>query len=297
MDHTVAALLCVLVVGVFGEQTPAFDRTDVPAITLLDWMSYLPDNLPLSSLSIPGTHDTMALYGGTLAECQSWSLRNQFNAGVRLLDIRPRHYQDRLPIFHGVSYQRTTFNEVLKDTVTFLKDHPSETVLMRVKEEYEPFQNTRSYYKSIAEVVGEIGEQWFIRSSSLPTLGEARGKIIILQQFSSNGEGPDFGPPYPGRMSISDEYQVSDDAVKWAEVERHLNVAQNGDPEKTYITYCSGTHWLLYTPESLARKINPRVLDYLNTKTSAGRRRSMGVVVMDFPGAELIRQIVLDNWA
>ncbi|XP_072259137.1 1-phosphatidylinositol phosphodiesterase-like [Pyxicephalus adspersus] len=296
MDQQIKLFICFMVVGVFGEQNPAFDRTDTPSsVTMPDWMSSLPDNLPLSFLAIPGTHDTMAFFGGSLAECQSWSLLNQFNAGVRFLDIRPRHYQNRLPIFHGVSYQRTYFDQVLNDTVTFLKQYPSETVIMRVKEEYDPYQNTRSYYKSIAEVVNQIGEQWFLRSSSLPTLGAARGKIIILQQFSSNGEGPDFGPPYPGGMSISDEYQVTDDAVKWAEVERHLKVAQNGDPERAYLTYCSGTHWLLYTPESLARKINPRVLEYMKTKSTVKRTRSVGIVIMDFPGAELVRQIILNN--
>ncbi|KAG8537155.1 hypothetical protein GDO81_024995 [Engystomops pustulosus] len=290
-------LHCLQVTGVLGDQTPAFDRTEVPSVTWPDWMSYLPDSLPLSTLAIPGTHDTMAFFGGSLAECQSWRLIDQYNAGVRFLDIRCRHYQDRLPIFHGVSYQRTDFIQVLTDTVTFLTEHPSEIILMRVKEEYEPYQNTRTFYQSVTEVLNLIGRHWFLRSNSLPTLGEARGKVVILQDFSSKGEGPDFGPPYPGPMSISDAYQVSDDSVKWAEVERHLNVAQNGDPSRAYLTYCSGTHWLLYTPESLARKINPRVLNYLQHNTSVGsRRRSVGVVIMDFPGAELVKEIILDNW-
>ncbi|XP_044132887.1 1-phosphatidylinositol phosphodiesterase-like [Bufo gargarizans] len=297
MDRTVILLLYALVIGVLGDQTPAFDRTEAPSVTWPNWMSHLPDHLPLSALAIPGTHDTMAFFGGPLAECQSWSLKNQYDSGIRFLDIRCRHYQDGLPIFHGVSYQRTDFFQVLLDTVNFLTEHPSETILMRVKEEYEPYQNTRSFYQSVSEVLNQIGAHWFLQSNSLPTLGEARGKVVILQDFSSKGEGPDFGPPYPGPMSISDAYQVSDDSVKWAEVERHLTVAQNGDPERAYLTYCSGVHWLLYTPESLARKINPRVLDYLNLKTPLGsRRRSVGVVIMDFPGAELAKQIVLDNW-
>ncbi|XP_069798699.1 1-phosphatidylinositol phosphodiesterase-like [Dendropsophus ebraccatus] len=297
MNRTVILLLYVLVIEASGEQTPAFDRTEVPSVTWPDWMSYLPDYLPLSALAIPGTHDTMAFFGGPLAECQSWSLTNQYNSGVRFLDIRCRHYQNRLPIFHGVSYQRTDFFQVLNDTVTFLTEHPSETILMRVKEEYKPYQNTRTFYQSVTEVLNQIGEHWFLRSESLPTLGEARGKVVILQEFSSEGEGPDFGPPYPGPMSISDAYQVTDDSVKWADVERHLTVAQNGDPERAYLTFCSGVHWLLYTPESLARRINPRVHDYLINKTPLrGRRRSVGVVIMDFPGAELVKQIVLDNW-
>ncbi|XP_075181495.1 1-phosphatidylinositol phosphodiesterase-like [Anomaloglossus baeobatrachus] len=291
-------LFFLLLTGVFGDQNPAFDRTEVPSVTWLDWMPYLPDHVPLSALAIPGTHDTMAFFGGPLAECQSWNLINQYNSGVRFLDIRCRHYQDRLPIFHDLFYQRTDFIQVLTDTVNFLTEHPRETILMRLKEEYEPYQNTRSFYQSVDEVLKQIGERCFFRSDRLPTLGEARGKVVILQNFPSRGEGPDFGPPYPGPMSISDDYQVSDDSVKWAEVARHLTVTQNGDPEKAYLTYCSATHWLLYTPESLARKINPRVLDYLNLKSSfASRRRSVGVVIMDFPGAELVRRIVLDNWA
>ncbi|XP_066445643.1 1-phosphatidylinositol phosphodiesterase-like [Eleutherodactylus coqui] len=298
MDRAVILLLRLLVIGVSGDQTPAFDRTEIPSVTWPDWMSYFPDYLPLSTLAIPGTHDTMAFFGGPLSECQSWRLLNQFNSGVRFLDIRCRHYQNQLPIFHGVSYQYTNFFQVLNDTINFLTVHPSETILMRVKEEYEPYQNTRSFYKSVAEVLNQIGEHWFLRSDSLPTLGEARGKVVILQNFLSLGEGPAFGPPYPGSMSISDDYEVSDDSVKWAEVEWHLRVAQNGDPERAYLTYCSGVHWLLYTPESLARKINPRVLEYLylNHKMSFGRRRSVGMVVMDFPGGELVREIVLDNW-
>ncbi|KAM4675588.1 1-phosphatidylinositol phosphodiesterase-like [Discoglossus pictus] len=287
----------LLVTEALGDQTPAFDSTEAPSFSWPDWMALLPDYVPLSSLAIPGTHDTMALYGGPLAECQSWNLRGQYQAGVRFLDIRCRHYENRLPIFHGVSYQRTDFNQVLNDTIRFLQEYPTETVLMRVKEEYEPYMNTRSFYKSVAEVVDQTGQQWFLRTDRLPTLGEARGKIIILQQFSSNGEGPIFGPAYPGTMSISDAYQVSDEDVKWIEVERHLKVALNGDDGKTYVTYTSGTHWLLYTPESLARKINPRVLEFLKTKQShLGRKRSVGVVIMDFPGSELVREVVMDNW-
>ncbi|XP_053575481.1 1-phosphatidylinositol phosphodiesterase-like [Bombina bombina] len=280
-----------------GDQTPAFDRTENPLLSWPNWMALLPDNLPLASIAMPGTHDTMSFYGGPLAECQSWSLKGQLQAGVRFLDIRCRHYEDRLPIFHGVSYQRTDFTKVLNDIITFLVENPTETVLMRLKEEYEPYMNTRSFYTSVAEVVNQVGEKWFLRTGSLTTLGEARGKIVILQQFSTNNEGPTFGPPYPGSMSISDAYQVSNDGDKLIEVERHLIVAQNGDPKRMYITYTSGTHWLLYNPESLARIINPKVLEFLiANKSHVDRKRTVGVVIMDFPGSELVNQIILDNW-
>ncbi|CAH2272626.1 1-phosphatidylinositol phosphodiesterase-like [Pelobates cultripes] len=289
-------LLYTLIAEVLAEQTPAFDNTEKPSRTWPDWMASLPNHLPLSSLAIPGTHDTMAFYGGSLAQCQSWRLGDQYKVGIRFVDIRCRHYQNNLPIFHGVSYQRTDFTQVLRETVTFLTQYPTETVLMRVMEEYEPYQNTRSFYKSVAEVVGNIGERWFLRTNSLPTLGEARGKIIILQQFSSS-DGPNFGPPYPGSMSISDDYEVNDADVKWREVERHFNVALDGDTKKTYLTYTSGVHWLLYPPETLARIINPRANEYLKLENSSvNRKRSVGVVIMDYPGGELVREIILNNW-
>ena len=54
------------------------------------WMKRLPDNKKLSELSIPGTHDTCARFGGDFAQCQSLALRDQFSIGLRFLDIRCR---------------------------------------------------------------------------------------------------------------------------------------------------------------------------------------------------------------
>jgi 1-phosphatidylinositol phosphodiesterase len=39
-------------------------------------------------MSIPGTHDTMALYGSDMIETQSVDLHSQLLAGIRILDIR-----------------------------------------------------------------------------------------------------------------------------------------------------------------------------------------------------------------
>lgn len=79
-----------------------------------DWMSWVPDDVPLGVLSIPGTHDTMAdckngCFMGPddlpyvehtvpldinlvdltkITQTQSLSLIEQLEAGVRFLDIR-----------------------------------------------------------------------------------------------------------------------------------------------------------------------------------------------------------------
>src|SRR5579864_9502172 len=68
-----------------------------------NWMASLDSHLLLSQLSIPGSHDTMALYEpfpGT-TKCQNLSLAEQLMAGVRFLDIRCRHTNNAFAIYHG----------------------------------------------------------------------------------------------------------------------------------------------------------------------------------------------------
>ena len=92
---------------------------DKPATATVEkhanWMARLPDSHLLSQLSLPGTHDTCALYNGFsfgFAKCQAWALADQLNAGIRFIDIRCRHLGDRFAIYHGVIDQRISFDDV-----------------------------------------------------------------------------------------------------------------------------------------------------------------------------------------
>src|SRR5690349_13075092 len=71
-------------------------RMAVAAISTTGWMQSLPDNYLLSQLSVPGSHDAGARFepvSGT-AKCQSLTIAEQLNAGIRFLDIRCRHIGD-----------------------------------------------------------------------------------------------------------------------------------------------------------------------------------------------------------
>jgi 1-phosphatidylinositol phosphodiesterase len=163
-----------------------------------NWMSALPDTVRLSQLSIPGTHESMSHFAGfgvplNFVKCQTMRLGTQLHSGIRALDIRcavvnhgsgPGGFFN---IYHGNQFQRATFNDVLNTVVDFLKKHPSETVLMRVKEEYtdrrERFEAIfRDYYWNN----DDYKPYWWNppTMSQNPTLGEMRGKIVILQDFA-----------------------------------------------------------------------------------------------------------------
>ncbi|HEU4532474.1 MAG TPA: phosphatidylinositol-specific phospholipase C domain-containing protein, partial [Polyangiaceae bacterium] len=141
-------------------------------VTGADWMSALNGELLLSQITVPGTHDTMALYepvAGT-AKCQSLSLADQLNAGVRFLDVRCRHFNNAFTIHHGSVYQNANFDDVLGATFAFLNAHPSEAVIMSVKEEHTAAGNTRSFEQTFDAYVAANPGKWNL-GTDLPALG------------------------------------------------------------------------------------------------------------------------------
>ena len=100
-----------------------------------NWMGALDENKLLSEFTIPGTHETCSLHGGPITECQRLSLSEQLNAGIRAIDIRCRHFRNAFPIHHGAVYQKKNFTDVLNDCKAFLDSHPTECIVMFVKNE------------------------------------------------------------------------------------------------------------------------------------------------------------------
>lgn len=208
------SLICFRIIGLSlgAIQRPDYDDTPNPEFLNPSWMASIPNERPLSHVTMPGTHNTMALYGGVYAECESWSLASQLKAGIRFLDIRVRHVQGNLTIHHGVSYQRAHFGQVLDGVVDFLQEYPSETVLMRLKEE---FSETRDIYGAVVDYIHRYAHWDLLWHSRLvPAMGEARGKLIILQEFS----GPDLGMRYAS-LDIADDWKVQ--KLKKTQFNRH----------------------------------------------------------------------------
>ncbi|XP_057684032.1 1-phosphatidylinositol phosphodiesterase [Corythoichthys intestinalis] len=266
-------------------QRPDYDDTDSPEFLNPSWMASIPDERPLSELTMPGSHNTMALYGGVYAECQTWSLELQLRAGVRFLDVRVRHVEGNLTIHHGVVYQHAHFGDVLKDVRDFLASYPSETVLMRVKEE---FSETNNIYGAVVEHVRRYAHWEMLWHSRLvPSMGQARGKLIILQDFS----GPDLGMRYAS-MDIADHWKVPTLQYleeKWRSVYEHLEAAPEGNKERMFLTYSSGAGIFAF-PNTVAQQINPQLYEYLKAKTDPNQR--FGIICMDFPAAPLIQTII-----
>lgn len=100
------------------------------------WMGGIPDDVPVTALSIPGTHNSGSIDGPLgFAKTQDLDLAEQLDTGVRFLDIRLAHYQDDLFVHHDVVYMGMSYRDVLLICHEFLTRNPSETILMSIKEE------------------------------------------------------------------------------------------------------------------------------------------------------------------
>ncbi|KAI0792804.1 PLC-like phosphodiesterase [Abortiporus biennis] len=146
-----------------------------------------------------GTHDTMALYGWPVSQCQSLStpLIVQLVSGIRVLDVRLSLIKDRLIAYHGIYPQRTPFASILSTLFTFLSSPQSsnETLVISIKQ--EDFMTT-PWLKFSTAVLEEIKESeggldmWYLEDR-IPTLGEVRGKCVLFSRFGGDGSGWDGG--------------------------------------------------------------------------------------------------------
>lgn len=244
-----------------------------------DWLAALPDSAPLARLTIPGTHDTCALYDGPLVQCQTLSVPDQLTAGIRFLDMRCRAINGVFAIHHSQFFQNIFFGDVLNDCQAFLAQHPGETVLMRVKQEYSTISDA-----DFAAIFNTYLSRWtglFWMENRIPTLGEVRGRVVLL---ADNGGLPGIGWNGP-LVDLEDDYDIGTifdfNGRKWPEVSAHLSAAEAAtDPQRLFITFTSSSGWGLW-PRQAADAMNSELSGYL-TGLDHASCPALGVVPMDF---------------
>jgi 1-phosphatidylinositol phosphodiesterase len=97
------------------------------------WMTDLDDGVPLRQLTIVGTHSSMSQgTWGDAFQTQSSSLETQLKSGVRALDIRCNHNNNKFQIHERSVDLNIDLPGVLTKIQTFLQAFPGETVLVHI---------------------------------------------------------------------------------------------------------------------------------------------------------------------
>ena len=296
-----------------------------------DWMGQLSDNLYLSELSLPGSHDTMSRFGGPLVYCQSLTLDKQLNAGIRAFDIRLRHIEDVFAIHHGVTFQNAFFgSDVLDVFRDFLISHPAETIIMLAAKTHSEEKVTRTFGETFKWYM--LGRQHMVWQgdpvtgfSSPPRLGDVRGKIVIIQDFSAvDSQGVPmmpFGFPW-NSLVIQNNYKMAWTHAsfnrKWGDIRTHINLSMlDPYPLSWYINFTSGAagSWLTtlfpvsvahgsFIPFEYCDGMNQRTYKYITNcyKTHCApyllendEHGRLGIIMSDYPGGGLIDAIIAHN--
>jgi hypothetical protein len=178
---------------------------------------------------------------------------------------------------------------------------------MSVKPEGDGGGNAESFERVFRGYIRRFDceAQWRL-ADVVPTLSEARGRIVLFRRFDTDAPGAVLGLkplPWPEntlfevgnaeRFRIQDAWRIPTSAerdAKWDRVRALLDEAREGEP-KLFVNFCSATG-PGSSPAVMARLVNPRLTGYL-TKNPRGR---FGWLLVDFETTEIDRLIFETNF-
>ncbi|KAL6473819.1 hypothetical protein MHYP_G00173800 [Metynnis hypsauchen] len=134
------------------------------------WMKCIPNDKPLSSVSIPGTHQSLI---NKKQGFQAWEFQNQMHAGVRFIDMTLQVLSGKLYV-KNKRKPKFKFSQPLNQIKLFLKAHESETVLLRLAGESKSISRAKEELNRVTDV-----EVW--KNKKIPRMGEVRRKIVLIQ--------------------------------------------------------------------------------------------------------------------
>lgn len=161
-----------------------------------EWMSTVPDNIPLNEITLAGTHASATQFTQLpfLFRCQGMSVEAQLNAGFRFLDVgvavETADGGRRLKVMTGFidcltgvmpDSEKMYLDNVLTQCFSFLRQHPTETVIFAVSQQHGN-ESVSSLQQLLYSYVMHDEQYWFL-SDRIPTLGECRGKLVLMRRF------------------------------------------------------------------------------------------------------------------
>lgn len=126
-----------------------------------NWMSYIKDDVKLTSLVIPGAHNAGSYGMGKMARCQNDNLFVQFEHGIRQYCLRLNtDRKGNIVLAHGIT-KGDLFENALKDIKKALDMYPSEFILLDVREYYpQKFGPVTLTYKADKDKVDALLEKY-----------------------------------------------------------------------------------------------------------------------------------------
>lgn len=291
------------------------------------WMKLLQDNLSISQINLPGTHDSCAyqVQFPLISKCQNKTITEQLNSGVRFLDIRVEKDVEKLKIVHDIADCKNPENkkvklyldDVIKDCKYFLSENPSETILLCYKR--DDGENQEKTFDTFFDNYLENDPIWY-KENRIPTLKEVRGKIVLLNRDNIDKNNENFTDFNTGinlstwiyqKENIERIYETAellgrDGAItgktftvqdlygltpqkKW-DLAILPFLKKPPETDNILITFFSCGS-VFYNPKRSAKYINKKLSDVTLEKT-----KKYGWIIMDYPTENFIKEIINSNF-
>ncbi|PFH59335.1 hypothetical protein XA68_12487 [Ophiocordyceps unilateralis] len=191
----------------------------------------------------------------------------------------------------------------------FLEEHSSEALVVRVKDEGYPLGNNQLTFAEAfdRDIKNTRRIRPFDARHPLPSLGELRGSIFLLQEFKSSHL---YGLEWDGtHMTLEDWWIVPDLSflpIKWDKIRAALELAATKplDNSSLYLAHVSATGERLMPVNAAAGPtdrsvggLNDRTGHWLEDQCGAFPQPRVGIVIMDFPGWRAIDAVLAWNEA
>ncbi len=260
------------------------------------WMKNIDGNRPVSTISMPGTHDSGSANYPKKSELlfhdghtQNFPVLTQLEDGIRAFDIRLRH---DLHYGHYIKLY-DSFDSTMVQWDKFLDKYPSEFIVALIGSDEGGRWNkelTENYRRLISQYPHRFVEDF---SPSAP-IDSVRGKILVLrrQKACPYGRLITFADnatfDYKG-FHVEDIYRPQNSKKKLNAVEKNIREAsENKNPNKWFMTFNSiicgpGDHTPYNnawggTAKDIKRPMNKSLLEVLEQENYS----NFGIVFLDF---------------
>lgn len=228
---------------------------------LANWMSYLPDDVFVAHLSIPGTHDTTTGHGfnwtGAIApgimesasRTQTLTLSEQLEKGVRAFDFRPGLSSDKksLTCNHGISYTKLSMTDAFNTLTSYLDAHPKEFFVIHlfrgnVYQSGAPYgafdsQSDKNKYNELFNEFFNQGKfnDYIVEYTPYLKVKDMRGKMVVFRRdridFAYIAKAGNFGNWRSDSELWTEESLVSVSNAKDPTVRGTMAVTDVSSPE------------------------------------------------------------------
>ncbi|XP_061101983.1 1-phosphatidylinositol phosphodiesterase-like [Conger conger] len=231
----------------------------------VSWMKNIDDETLLSALTIPGTYQSMKM--NIYDKHQVWKFPVQFKAGVRFFDISLTD-----SVVKDGSTKDREFSEVMKKMEECVTSQNQEVILIRVNPTNDKAAEVLKTYIRDSDKV--------YTGTAVPKLKEVRGKIVFL---ASDFNGGLVAHTLKGGQRLK---SINKNMEK---IKENLEKAENANG---FIVVTETSALKMNSNQNAAKEINPMLHKVINDMHLKESKRHMGVIVMDFPGLDLIQKII-----